>query len=1736
MKTGRKNVILYSPHNPISNHKAHVHFCFGKNALSAFMCVLWCRGLCGSNRGCAFFGGTASVVPLFFFKEESNMKKLVSLLLILVMVLGAFPLGVIAESFSNSSFASDEVDPEVDTAASVEEASVFPDDETDSEPAYPSSDESAIDTDFSNTDEDRSLSAAIVINTIPDWKKWSCTDGNWSWYPLGTGGQNTIGSAGCAVMALTKLAIQSGCRDANSYNVISLTSALNSNGGLNYYGGITSWANLANNIGNGFWYCGDSWPWCSSWDIQSEIISSARAGDQMILQVYIDDNEGTTHFIAVDNELTVLNNAVYILNSWGYPESNANIKLTDVFPMTYRIIRYRGRVPYIQTTYCPPTVNVNINNNTANISWNNVGAYDYYLTIMDTDTNTFLDVGGDMGTSLSASFALSEGNYKVYVTAIYSSDISFAGTKEFSISSPHTVTYYLDGEEYDCKTVYTGSAIPRPEVSVDYYSFSGWKLQDGSSLPAKMPAYDLDVYGTLTYTGIASGSCGDNATWTLNKNTGVLTISGTGSVQSYNCSMATGSTTLSDGTVVQWTYAPWYGARSSIKKAVIQDGITSLGNATFYGCSKMTEVSIPSSVNSFGGYNFLDCRSLRTVVIPDGVTTLRSDMFHSCTSLTSITLPSSVTGIARGVFYNCTSLASISIPSGVTSIGESAFRNCTSLQQISIPASVTRIGNYAFLYCDSLTAIDVASGNQNYSSLDGVLFNNNRTVLICCPGNKQGTYSVPSGVTEIGDSAFQASRITSVSIPSSVTSIITDAFRDCTELETVNMASGLLSIDEGVFRNCSSLTDVSIPASVTSIGNYAFSGCTSLISAEIGAGVTTIGNYAFSGCGSLLSTGAGGSVASIGSYAYYGCSSLTSAEVCCTAQSIGEYAFGGCGSLSSAVLSSGLSEIKSSTFYDCSSLESVVIPDSVTIIGGSAFHNCGSLTSVAIPGNVTSIYVEAFYGCTGLTSISIPSSVTSIGKNAFYGCSSLENITVDASNQNYCSNNGVLFNKACTQLIQYPARKAGAYDVPATVTSILACAFYECASLTSVTLPNGVESIGNNAFGFCESLPSISIPASVTSIGTGVFMGCTSLTAINVDSENSNYCDVEGVLYNKDVTELVSCPGAITILNIPSGVTAIGRQAAYGCTHLAEVIIPDGVTVIRPVAFSGCTGLESVYIPDSVTNISDFAFNDCTALKRIRLSNSMTSLGSIMNGCTSLEYVVVPAGITNVDGFMQCSSLKAVYFLGNKPGHMNVGISQVFSGSDPNFCVYYMEENASSWAPNGETMWGDTWLIFPIAPPTLTVNYLYSDGTVAAPQYCQSYTPGDEYYVESPIIDNYRFSTGCVSGIMLGDNIEVTVIYVPNLVTITYVGEYSAVVAIPFGSDAELPVLDVPGIHYTFTVNGEPWDGVNVTEDVTVEVGMDIDVYTVVFVDSVTGEALSTQQIEYGEAATAPSAPEHYGYTFEGWDCDYDCVTSDLTVRTIYNPVCFTVIFTDGLDNIISVQEVLFLEAAEEPELPLREGWVFSGWDADFSCITAAMVVNATWQRQYLTITFTGSYNGTETVEYGADCPLPVYNSSSICYIFKVNGVEWCPESITADTTVTVSVAPAKTTYHTVTFVGMNGEVIAEVQVKHGEAAIAPDAPSVAGYTFVGWDRENFDCVTYSMTRMAVYEQNLVNEHIGDINGDGEVTMADVSELIAYLMNSRSISDEGMANADANGDGLIDILDAPAICAIAMSV
>ena len=276
----------------------------------------------------------------------------------------------------------------------------------------------------------------------------------------------------------------------------------------------------------------------------------------------------------------------------------------------------------------------------------------------------------------------------------------------------------------------------------------------------------------------------------------------------------------------------------------------------------------------------------------------------------SVVIPASVT-------YNGTTYS-------VTSIREKTFYKCSKLTSVTIPNSVTSIGVGAFEGCSSLTSINVDPNNPNYISVDGVLFNKDKTTLVVYPGGKQGAYTIPEGIEQIADSAFfDCSSLTSITIPNSVTSIGNFAFTGCTSLTSATIPDSVTSIGNFAFHYCTSLTSVAIPNSVTSIGDWSFQYCTSLTSVTIPNSVTTIGDDAFGRCSSLISITIPNSVTSIGEYAFYECSSLTSVTIGNGVTSIGNFAF-----------------------YNCSSLTSITIHNSVTRIGSSAFYDCNKLVDV----------------------------------------------------------------------------------------------------------------------------------------------------------------------------------------------------------------------------------------------------------------------------------------------------------------------------------------------------------------------------------------------------------------------------------------------------------------------------------------------------------------------------------------------------------------------------------------------------------------------------------------------------------------------------------------------------------------------------------------------------------------------------------------------------------------------
>ncbi len=635
-----------------------------------------------------------------------------------------------------------------------------------------------------------------------------------------------------------------------------------------------------------------------------------------------------------------------------------------------------------------------------------------------------------------------------------------------------------------------------------------------------------------------NGTCGENLTWTLDTETGVLTISGTGEIR--------------DSYYYEW----WKSYRSSVSSVVISDGVTSIGYEAFDNCSSLTSITIPNSVTSIGYGAFMGCSSLTSITIPNSVTSIGDSAFEGCSSLTSIAIPSSVTSIGDDAFKGCSSLTSITIPNSVTSIGRNAFDDCTGLTSVTIGTSVTSIGDSAFEGCSSLTSI-----------------------------------TIPNSVTSIGGSAFRdCSSLTSIEIPNSVTYIGYDAFKGVLNIVYNGTASG--SPWGAKYINCyvdgylvysddtktellkcltSAVGEIAIPSSVTSIGDYAFDDCSGLTSVTIPSSVTNIGYYAFNGVLNVVYNGtASGSPwgatyinCYVDGYLVYSDDTKTELLKCLTS-AVGEI-----------TIPNSVTSIGYGAFMGCSSLTSITIPNSVTSIGSSAFSGCTSLPLINNIRYADTYLVEAvdktlsmynikegtkwigdraFFECGNLTSIEIPNSVTSIGEMAFYNCSSLTSVTI-----------------------------------PNSVTSIGSGAFYNCSSLYSIEIPTSVTSIGGSAFKGCSSLSSITIPGNVTSIGSSAFENCTSLAAVHI-SDLAAWCAIDFGKYEymKDVYYSATANPLYYV-----------KHLFLDGNEIKELEIPAGVTDINPYAFVNCSSLTSVRLPQSVETIGKGAFEGCSAVKRI---------------------------------------------------------------------------------------------------------------------------------------------------------------------------------------------------------------------------------------------------------------------------------------------------------------------------------------------------------------------------------------------------------------------------------------------------------------------------------------------------------------------------------------------------------
>ncbi len=384
----------------------------------------------------------------------------------------------------------------------------------------------------------------------------------------------------------------------------------------------------------------------------------------------------------------------------------------------------------------------------------------------------------------------------------------------------------------------------------------------------------------------------------------------------------------------------------------------------------VSEVKIPASVEKIGIRAFEKCMSLESLTVaegnpsyrsvdgvlfcadgtelirypqaksgaytvPDGVTSLAAYAFSDCTVMTQIKLPATLVSVGDYAFSGCR-FSSVTLPSSLHILSDGAFYRCSSLTGILLPAGISYVGLYAFYGCTSLADISVIGSNETFSSLDGVLYNKERTVLLCCPEGRSGSLEIPDTVTELGYQALMnASRLTAVTFPETLTTVGAGAFSGCSSLEELILPSSVTEIGEFAFAGCEALERLTLPSSITEIPFAMCSGCEMLTAIRIPDSVVRIRNYAFSECPSLqyVVFSSASMLDTLGRYVFRNDVSLRTVALPETLTEIGMYAFSGCSGLQTMYIPASVSVLGNYSFVGCSSLEYLAVTDGTTVFG-----------------------------------------------------------------------------------------------------------------------------------------------------------------------------------------------------------------------------------------------------------------------------------------------------------------------------------------------------------------------------------------------------------------------------------------------------------------------------------------------------------------------------------------------------------------------------------------------------------------------------------------------------------------------------------------------------------------------------------------------------------------------------------------------------------------------------------
>ena len=733
--------------------------------------------------------------------------------------------------------------------------------------------------------------------------------------------------------------------------------------------------------------------------------------------------------------------------------------------------------------------------------------------------------------------------------------------------------------------------------------------------------------------------------------------------------------------------------------------ITKIGGHAFKGCENLRTVNYNanncvSAADAKGKsiYSaFEDCKSITTVNFGGDVVIIPEYLFWGCTGLTEITIPENVQQIGGAAFIDCNAISKVTI-NAIKCIRMSSDNNRPAfvgapITTVEFGPLATTIPDYAFYGCKTLTSITIP---ENITAIGGAAFQNcpNLTTVIFNARNCTVAHTI------LGDNinpAFNNNAITRVEFGPQVNNIPNYMFWGCKGITDIVFGANIETIGQSAFYGCASLNNITIPETVTSIGGHAFANCSGLNTITFNAvncvNMVTMENNvpmpAFENK-ALSAINFGNNVEVIPDYAFANCPNLKTFSIPTSVRHIGYKAFFGCKSLPAITIPEGVTSIGGLAFTECNGLVDVVF-NATRCTGASkiengqtfsAFHNSKSIKNVTIGANVENLPDYLFFGCSSLNTINIPQGVKTIANNTFAGCINLTTLNYDA--------------ERCEETLAFNNCAVVNLTFGANVKSIPNFAFTDCARLNDFILPATIENIGKYAFKGCANIKKITLPEQLKTIEGGAFEDCGNLREVYF-----NAIDCKAIVEYDDTTGIIPIFHNTSIRKVILGtkVETIPDYMFFQCHDIEEATFNKALKTIGKYAFYEARTLKYIYLPETLETLGGASFGECellavvdfnainctsastiegdsvlypfigdNSIETIYIGKKVTSLPEgIFFNCQYITEVAITRNITSLGGlaFGNCPMLTLVYFDATECPNAHSTITHKIAGLNP---------------------------------------------------------------------------------------------------------------------------------------------------------------------------------------------------------------------------------------------------------------------------------------------------------------------------------------------------------------------------------------------------------------------------------------------------------------------------------------